>query len=199
ADGCFCRMENRDSNTLVNLGCLDDKGKKVYQPTVFQMGFQRTDVALMSRSDERVEQRMWSFFVVRANERSVSRTMGSGASTDAKGMIEGKSPEEIAAALKELPADQLQKIWACVDAKTPCPGPVDCSSITVVAKDYKGMLEQPSAPKYKGALAQIYVRSQPYGGSDKSNNGHRSLAKQFGFRFHQFKQLYRSVYIVLVD
>ena len=24
-----------------------------------------------------------------------------------------------------------------------------------------------------GALAQIYVRSQPYGGSDKSNNGHR--------------------------
>ena len=26
----------------------DDKGKKVYQPTVFQMGFQRTDVALMS-------------------------------------------------------------------------------------------------------------------------------------------------------
>ena len=30
-------------------------------------------MALMSRSDERVEQRMWSFFVVRANERSVSR------------------------------------------------------------------------------------------------------------------------------
>ena len=28
----------------------DDKGKKVYQPTVFQMGFQRTDVALMSPS-----------------------------------------------------------------------------------------------------------------------------------------------------
>lgn len=70
ADGCFCRMENRDSNTLVNLGHTeldiemdwaqsgsqsfslfnrkDDKGKKVYQPTVFQMGFQRTDVALMS-------------------------------------------------------------------------------------------------------------------------------------------------------
>ena len=55
----------------------------------------------------------------------------------------------------------------------PCPGPVDCSSVTVVAKDYKGLLEQPKEPKFKGALVQIYVRSQPYGGSDKSNNGHR--------------------------
>eukprot|EP00438_Fugacium_kawagutii_P034981 Skav226090 [mRNA] locus=scaffold4179:11702:17005:- [translate_table: standard] len=100
-------------------------------------------------------------------------TMGGGASTEHKSLIEGKSPEEIAAALKELPADQLSKIWAAVDKNEPCPGPVDCSSIKVVAKDYKGMLEQPSAPKYKGALAQIYVRSQPYGGSDKSNNGHR--------------------------
>ena len=43
----------------------------------------------------------------------------------------------------------------------------------MVAKDYMGMLDQPSDPKFKGALAQIYVRSQPYGGSDKSNNGHR--------------------------
>ena len=80
-------------------------------------------------------------------------------------------PEEIAAALKELPPDQLAKIRACM--KESCPGPVDCSSITVVAKDYKGMLAQPSAPKFKGALAQIYVRNQPYGGSDKSSNGHR--------------------------
>ena len=54
-----------------------------------------------------------------------------------------------------------------------CPGPVDCSALTVVAKDYKGLLDQPAAPKFKGALCQIYVRSQPYGGSDKSNNGHR--------------------------
>ena len=99
--------------------------------------------------------------------------MGSGASTDVANAIAGKTPEEIAAALKELPASQLAMIKeACVEKK-PCPGPVDCSSITVVAKDYKGMLDQPSAPKFKGALAQIYVRSQPYGGSDKSNNGHR--------------------------
>ena len=100
--------------------------------------------------------------------------MGAGASTEHKSLIEGKSPEEIAAALKELPPDQLSKIRACMGTGgMPCPGPVDCSSITVVAKDYKGMLDQPSAPKFKGALAQIYVRSQPYGGSDKSNNGHR--------------------------
>eukprot|EP00438_Fugacium_kawagutii_P006066 Skav200567 [mRNA] locus=scaffold917:192636:203670:- [translate_table: standard] len=99
--------------------------------------------------------------------------MGAGASTDVANAIAGKTPEEIAAALKELPASHLAMIKeACVEKK-PCPGPVDCSSITVVAKDYKGMLDQPSAPTYKGALAQIYVRSQPYGGSDKSNNGHR--------------------------
>lgn len=36
--------------------------------------------------------------------------------------------------------DQLAKIWACVDKNEACPGPVDCSSIKVVAKDYKGML-----------------------------------------------------------
>jgi len=70
ADGCFGRMENRDPNALVNLGHAeldvqldwekstgqsfvlfnraDDKGKKVYVPTVFGGGFQRTDSALMS-------------------------------------------------------------------------------------------------------------------------------------------------------
>jgi len=52
-------------------------------------------------------------------------------------------------------------------------GPVDVSSITKVAKDDLGLLAQPESPKYKGALCQIYVRSQKYGGSDKSNNGHR--------------------------
>ena len=76
--------------------------------------------------------------------------MGGGASTDHKSLIEGAKPEEIAAALKELPPDQLAKIRACM--KESCPGPVDCSSITVVAKDYKGMLAQPSAPKFQGCF-----------------------------------------------
>merc|ERR1719230_2164447 len=52
-------------------------------------------------------------------------------------------------------------------------GPVDISSLTRIAKDELGLLAQPAAPKFMIALAQIYVRSAPYGGSDKSNNGHR--------------------------
>jgi hypothetical protein len=50
---------------------------------------------------------------------------------------------------------------------------VDVSSITKVAKDDNGLSAQPASPKFKGALVGIYVRSQPYGGSDKSSNGHR--------------------------
>ena len=52
-------------------------------------------------------------------------------------------------------------------------GPIDISSLTRVATDDRGLLPQPTTPLYKTALVQIYVRSQPYGGSDKSNNGHR--------------------------
>lgn len=70
ADGCFGRMENRDFGTLVNLGHAepdivmdwekssatqfmlwnrqDDKGRKIYVPTVQNGGFQRSDTALMS-------------------------------------------------------------------------------------------------------------------------------------------------------
>merc|ERR1711988_884521 len=60
------------------------------------------------------------------------------------------------------------------DAPAPAAGgPVDVSSITKVAKDDLGLLPQPADPKFKMALVQIYVRSAPYGGSDKSNNGHR--------------------------
>jgi len=52
-------------------------------------------------------------------------------------------------------------------------GLVDVSGLTKVARDDKGLLPQPAEPKYKGALCQIFVRGQPYGGSDKSSNGHR--------------------------
>jgi len=51
---------------------------------------------------------------------------------------------------------------------------VDVSSLTKVAKqDDVGLLPQPVTPKYKTALVQIYVTSQPFGGSDKSASGHR--------------------------
>jgi hypothetical protein len=52
-------------------------------------------------------------------------------------------------------------------------GPVDISSLTRIAKDDVGLMDQPASPKFKMALAQIYVRSAPYGGADKSANGHR--------------------------
>merc|ERR1712054_558427 len=47
------------------------------------------------------------------------------------------------------------------------------NGLTQIAKDDIGLLAQPADPKFKIALAEIYVRSQPYGGSDKSSNGHR--------------------------
>jgi len=50
---------------------------------------------------------------------------------------------------------------------------VDLSSLTKISKDDCGLIAQPIAPKYRIALVEIYVRGQKYGGSDKSNNGHR--------------------------
>jgi len=52
-------------------------------------------------------------------------------------------------------------------------GPVDVTSITKKQKDDLGLLPQPTQPKYKTALVGIYVRPQPFGGGDKSSNGHR--------------------------
>merc|ERR1712188_363276 len=47
------------------------------------------------------------------------------------------------------------------------------SSLTRIAKDDLGLKDQPASPKFKICLAEIYVRSAPYGGADKSSNGHR--------------------------
>merc|ERR1719305_160171 len=47
------------------------------------------------------------------------------------------------------------------------------TSPSKVAKDDNGLLPQPKYPKFKTALVEIYVRSQDFGGSDKSSNGHR--------------------------
>eukprot|EP00913_Durusdinium_trenchii_P007592 g7135.t1 len=52
-------------------------------------------------------------------------------------------------------------------------GPVNCAAITRIAKDEEGLNPQPEAPNFKGALVQVYVRSEPFGGFDKSSNGHR--------------------------
>merc|ERR1711937_719387 len=58
-------------------------------------------------------------------------------------------------------------------ASFPSAGPVDISSLTRVAKDDLGLKDQPASPRFKGCLAEIYVRDAPYGGADKSSNGHR--------------------------
>merc|ERR1712054_186814 len=57
--------------------------------------------------------------------------------------------------------------------------------LTQIAKNDEGLKAQPASPKFKMALVQIYVRSAPYGGSDKSSNGHRydSLAFANGMIF----------------
>merc|ERR1719392_318039 len=58
-------------------------------------------------------------------------------------------------------------------ASFPSAGPVDISSLTRVAKDDLGLKDQPASPKFKVALAEIYIKAAPYGGADKSSNGHR--------------------------
>jgi len=52
-------------------------------------------------------------------------------------------------------------------------GPVDVSSLTRISKDDLGLLPQPAKPRFKTALVEVSVRSNKYGGSDKSSNGHR--------------------------
>eukprot|EP00428_Durinskia_dybowskii_P013426 CAMPEP_0170225048 /NCGR_PEP_ID=MMETSP0116_2-20130129/12230_1 /TAXON_ID=400756 /ORGANISM="Durinskia baltica, Strain CSIRO CS-38" /LENGTH=185 /DNA_ID=CAMNT_0010475763 /DNA_START=73 /DNA_END=626 /DNA_ORIENTATION=+ len=100
--------------------------------------------------------------------------MGSGGSIPADELAKA-SPEDLQKAFAELPADTRDKVKQALNGApaAAATGPVDVSALTVVAKDNKGLLAQPDSPKYKGALCQIYVRSQPYGGSDKSSNGHR--------------------------
>jgi len=53
---------------------------------------------------------------------------------------------------------------------------VDVSSLTKgtqIAKNFEGLLAQPTTPKFKAALVQVYVPTHPMGGSDKIKNGNR--------------------------
>jgi len=72
-------------------------------------------------------------------------------------------------------AQDLQSMSFKVKRAKPFPssGPVDISSLTRIAKDDRGLLPQPINPISATALVQIYVRGQPFGGSDKSSSGHR--------------------------
>eukprot|EP00442_Polarella_glacialis_P014487 CAMPEP_0115093172 /NCGR_PEP_ID=MMETSP0227-20121206/27335_1 /TAXON_ID=89957 /ORGANISM="Polarella glacialis, Strain CCMP 1383" /LENGTH=80 /DNA_ID=CAMNT_0002485395 /DNA_START=67 /DNA_END=305 /DNA_ORIENTATION=+ len=80
--------------------------------------------------------------------------MGSGASSEMKpGQVSEATMEELTAALEGLSPEERQRIkdaLGAVSTADPCPGPVDCSSLSVVVTDYNGLLPQPAEPKFKG-------------------------------------------------
>jgi hypothetical protein len=126
--------------------------------------------------------------------------MGAGSSA-VKSDLAKASAEDLKAAAAELSPEDLSKLQEALEASNkaaedkPAPaadakpadakpadakpaasifsGPVDVSALTRVAKDDLGMMEQPKEPKFKLALLEVYVRDKPYGGADKSSNGHR--------------------------
>jgi len=55
----------------------------------------------------------------------------------------------------------------------PSAGPISIERLTRKARDDQGLKPQPVSPLYMTAVVQIYVDSAPFGGSDKSANGHR--------------------------
>jgi len=75
--------------------------------------------------------------------------------------------------LEGLRASEKATLTFARAAPTPSDGPVDVHDLPRMSRDDLGQLAQPAEPKYRTALVQVYVRSQPFGGSDKSSNGHR--------------------------
>jgi hypothetical protein len=107
--------------------------------------------------------------------------MGAGSSA-VKSELAKASDADLKAAVAELSPEDVEKLQAALSSGGAAPaaaaasiysGPVDVSSITRVAKDDMGMMPQPAEPKFKLALLEVYVRDKPYGGADKSSNGHR--------------------------
>merc|ERR1719390_551971 len=106
--------------------------------------------------------------------------MGAGSSA-IKSELAKASEADLKTAAAELSPEDLAKLQAALSASGAAAapaasiysGPVDVSSITRVAKDDMGMMAQPAEPKYKLAVLEVYVRDKPYGGADKSSNGHR--------------------------
>jgi hypothetical protein len=59
------------------------------------------------------------------------------------------------------------------DVRAAPPFEADLSGITRVAKNDLGLFQQPADPSFRIGMVQIYVRKAPFGGPDKSSNGHR--------------------------
>jgi len=118
--------------------------------------------------------------------------MGAGASS-MKDELSKASDAELAECVNQLAPEDLKKVQEALKASMEKPekeaapaekkeaakaadiyaGPVDVSSLTRKAKDDLGMMEQPKEPKFKLAMLEVYVRDKPFGGADKSSNGHR--------------------------
>jgi hypothetical protein len=90
---------------------------------------------------------------------TTTTTSGTGVTT----VTTSTMPLAVAAPAAAAPA-------AAATATTPL---VDVSALTKVAKDDDGLLPQPTSPKFKTCVVQVYVRGAEFGGSDKSANGHR--------------------------
>jgi len=121
--------------------------------------------------------------------------MGSGASapkgyTDKKAALE-KSPEDMAAlatfvdkdAAKAFCGDKFDEAAfdaAVKDGKVPRAKLLIDACLIKVSSDEDGLLPQPDAPKKQTCVAQIYVNSHEFGGTDKSCNGHRYDSIPFG-------------------
>jgi len=95
------------------------------------------------------------------------------AKPEPKAKAKGKAKAEAKAKAKpeEAPKPSLGKPAAVGQYRSS--KPVDISDLTRMSKDDLGLLPQPAKPKFKAALVGIYVRSAPFGGGDKSSNGHR--------------------------
>jgi len=97
--------------------------------------------------------------------------MGSGASAeDAKKQISEASPEELAKAVAGLDEETRKKVTEALGVGGKL---VDVSSITKVATDDAGLMDQPAEPAYRAAIVECYNRNHPTGGSDKLKNKHR--------------------------
>jgi len=104
----------------------------------------------------------------------------------AKGKAKAKAKTKAKAKAKAAPEPKAKaKAKAKAEAPKPLLGkpagpgqyrsakPVNVTALTRMCKDDLGLLPQPLKPRFRTALVGIYVRAQPYGGSDKSSNGHR--------------------------
>jgi len=91
----------------------------------------------------------------------------------AKAKTKAKAKAEPKAKAKAEPAAKVALGKPAIAGQSRSARPVNVSALSKVTKDDLGLLPQPVKPRFKTALVGVYVRSAPFGGADKSSNGHR--------------------------